>query len=267
MKDWSRNFNSSCLNKQSALWQNFSKICKHIHPFILFLVGDHIKRCHKLFVDKSISLLSYLVQNADGFSPLQERKAFVFGNQDGRRYDVSWKPTIGHFSVVCSVPWPLNRSKDGGDLVLLQTFLLFMCKAWYSHANKPGNMIIYICVTATVKISRSEKVYNRRENISCCEKFQSPWKSSTPWKSYCLWRKSAHTDETFYFSTHSLIIYNANFRDLVLVCISHSRSNYQYWKLHVIHCYLIIATFFLLNMLIQIFFFPIVKQFFYHNEM
>ena len=171
MKDWSRNFNSSCLNKQSALWQNFSKICKHIHPFILFLVGDHIKRCHKLFVDKSISLLSYLVQNADGFSPLQERKAFVFGNQDGRRYDVSWKPTIGHFSVVCSVPWPLNRSKDGGDLVLLQTFLLFMCKAWYSHANKPGNMIIYICVTATVKISRSEKVYNRRENISCREKF------------------------------------------------------------------------------------------------
>ena len=135
MNDWSRNFNSSCLNKQSVLWQNYSRICKHIHPFILFLVGDHIKRCHKLFVDKTISLLSYLVQNADGFSSQPERKAFVLGNQDGRRYDVSWKPTISHFSVVRSVPWPLNRSEAGGDLVLLQTFLLFMCKSWYSHVT------------------------------------------------------------------------------------------------------------------------------------
>ena len=30
---------------------------------------------------------------------------------------------------------------------------------------------------------------------------------------------SAHTEETFYFCTHLLMIYNANFRDLVLVCI------------------------------------------------
>ena len=147
MNDWSRNFNSSCLNKQSVLWQNYSRICKHIHPFILFLVVDHIKRCHKLFVDKTISLLSYLVQNADGFSSQPERKAFVLGNQDGRRYDVSWKPTISHFSVVRSVPWPLNRSEAGGDLVLLQTFLLFMCKSWYSHANKPVNMVIYMWKT------------------------------------------------------------------------------------------------------------------------
>ena len=58
--------------------------------------------------------------------------------------------TIRHFTVVCSVPWPLNRSEAGGDLVLLQTFLLFMCKSWYSHANKPVNMIIYITDT-TVK--------------------------------------------------------------------------------------------------------------------
>ena len=64
---------------------------------------------------------------------------------------------------------------------------------------------------------------------------------------------SAHTEETFYFCTHFLMIYNANFRDLVLVCISHSISNYQRWKLHVIHCYLI-ATFFLLNTQIQGFF-------------
>ena len=52
--------------------------------------------------------------------------------------------TIGHFTVVCLVPWPLNRRKAGGDLVLLQTCLLFKCKSWYSHANKSVNMTIYI---------------------------------------------------------------------------------------------------------------------------
>ena len=51
------------------------------------------------------------------------------------------------FTVVCLVPWSLNRSKAGGDLVFLQTLLLFMCKSWHFHANKPVNMIIYIWKT------------------------------------------------------------------------------------------------------------------------
>ena len=51
---------------------------------------------------------------------------------------------IDHFTVVCSVPWPLNRSAAGCDLVLLHTFLLFTSKSWYSHVNNPVNMIIYI---------------------------------------------------------------------------------------------------------------------------
>ena len=32
---------------------------------------------------------------------------------------------IHHFTVVCSVTWPLNASGAGGDLVLIQTSLLF----------------------------------------------------------------------------------------------------------------------------------------------
>ena len=32
--------------------------------------------------------------------------------------------TIDHFTVVCSVTWPLNGSEAGGDLVLIQTSLL-----------------------------------------------------------------------------------------------------------------------------------------------
>ena len=51
--------------------------------------------------------------------------------------------TISHFTVVCSVPWSLNGSEAGGDLVFLQILVLFTCKSWYSHANKPVNMIIY----------------------------------------------------------------------------------------------------------------------------
>ena len=57
--------------------------------------------------------------------------------RENAKFYVLWK--VGHFTVVCSVLWPLNRSEAGGDLVLLQTFLLFMCKSWYSHANKPVN--------------------------------------------------------------------------------------------------------------------------------
>ena len=35
---------------------------------------------------------------------------------------------IDHFTVVCSVTWPLNESEAGVDLVLIQTSLLLSCK-------------------------------------------------------------------------------------------------------------------------------------------
>ena len=43
--------------------------------------------------------------------------------------------TIGHFTVVCSVTWPLNGSEAGVDLVLIQTLLLLLCKSSCSDAN------------------------------------------------------------------------------------------------------------------------------------
>ena len=43
--------------------------------------------------------------------------------------------SIGHFTVVCLVTWPLSGSEAGGDLVLIQTLLLFTCKSCCSHAN------------------------------------------------------------------------------------------------------------------------------------
>ena len=36
---------------------------------------------------------------------------------------------INHFTVVCSVTWPLNGSEAGGDLILMQSLLLLLCKS------------------------------------------------------------------------------------------------------------------------------------------
>ena len=40
-----------------------------------------------------------------------------------------------HFTVVCLVAKPLNRSEATGDLVVIQTLLLFICKSLCYHAN------------------------------------------------------------------------------------------------------------------------------------
>ena len=42
---------------------------------------------------------------------------------------------IDHFTTVCSVTWPLNGSEAGGDLVLIQTSLLLLCKSSCSNAD------------------------------------------------------------------------------------------------------------------------------------
>ena len=37
------------------------------------------------------------------------------------------KNTIDHFIVMCLVAWHLNESEARGDLVLIETLLLFLC--------------------------------------------------------------------------------------------------------------------------------------------
>ena len=43
--------------------------------------------------------------------------------------------TIDPFTVVGLVTWPLNGSEAGGDLVLIQTSMLLLCKSSCSYAN------------------------------------------------------------------------------------------------------------------------------------
>ena len=75
---------------------------------------------------------------------------------------------IDPFTVVCSVPWHLNRSQAGGDLVLLQTFFLFKCESWYSYANYPVNMISYVWKTRrfVTKQGQRSKVYSKARALS-----------------------------------------------------------------------------------------------------
>ena len=47
---------------------------------------------------------------------------------------LEWELTI-KITVVGVVTWPLNGSEAGGDLVLIQTSLLLLCKSSFSYAN------------------------------------------------------------------------------------------------------------------------------------
>ena len=51
------------------------------------------------------------------------------------RFKACYFLTTDHFTVVCSVTWPLNGSETGGDLLLIQTSLLLLCKSSCSSAN------------------------------------------------------------------------------------------------------------------------------------
>ena len=42
---------------------------------------------------------------------------------------------IANFTVVCLVIWPWIGSEAGGDLVLIQTSLLFICRSCFSYAS------------------------------------------------------------------------------------------------------------------------------------
>ena len=67
---------------------------------------------------------------------------------------------MGHFTVMCSVPWPLDRSEVE---VLLQTFLLFTCKSCYSHVNKPVSVVINMSKTVAWKQALRGALAAKRE--------------------------------------------------------------------------------------------------------
>ena len=56
-------------------------------------------------------------------------------NFRGMTTSTQTKCVIVHFTVMCLVAKPLNRNEAKGDLVMIQTVLLFKCKLLCYHAN------------------------------------------------------------------------------------------------------------------------------------
>ena len=52
-----------------------------------------------------------------------------------RKHAAEMQQPIDHFTVVFLVTWPLNGNEAEGDLVLIQTLLLLLCKSRCSYAN------------------------------------------------------------------------------------------------------------------------------------
>ena len=56
-------------------------------------------------------------------------------SKNGMSTDISIICIVDHFTVVGLVTWPLNGSKAGVELVLIQTSLLLLCKSSCCYAN------------------------------------------------------------------------------------------------------------------------------------
>ena len=61
--------------------------------------------------------------------------AYGFVGQPFSKQLYSSVRSINHFTVVFLVTRPLNGNEAGGDLVLIQTSLLLLCKSSCSYAN------------------------------------------------------------------------------------------------------------------------------------
>ena len=86
------------------------------------------KQSQKMFKVLELSLpspLSWWRRNAvKNLTPREKRMKLV---QKKVYFYCLLSYLIDHFTVVCLVAWPLNESEAGGDLVLIETSLLFSC--------------------------------------------------------------------------------------------------------------------------------------------
>ena len=48
--------------------------------------------------------------------------------------------SIDYFTVVCLVTWPFNESEDEGDLVMIETLKLLLCKFLLIISKRTGSL-------------------------------------------------------------------------------------------------------------------------------
>ena len=113
----------------AATWTSLLFNQRHINYIICYNLStstDEIRfidiQCNSLLV---VSWVSVVNQMLVGMVPKRSQcQALLW---DAKQ--------IEHFTVVCSVTWPLNDNKAEGDLVLIQTSLPLLCKSRCFNAN------------------------------------------------------------------------------------------------------------------------------------
>ena len=78
---------------------------------------------------------------------------------------------IDHSTVVCLVAWPLNENEAGGDLVLIETSLLFLCKF----------LLISMRTASLTKESREVSMKTRSPPASLSFKGQATKQATVKW--------------------------------------------------------------------------------------
>ena len=109
--------------------------CRYLNPYIKLSLQSWLSNYTKKFEIKGIveSFMTTKCQRPNHLLKATSQSKFCFS-------------LIGHFTVVCLVTWPWIGSEAGGDLVLIQTSLFFICKcnlvsirtAWSTPEKQQG---------------------------------------------------------------------------------------------------------------------------------
>ena len=74
-----------------------------------------------------ILIFFQFLSNLNFLNFLQNGKALLLNVKKKKIIVIELYQPIDHFTVSCSVVWPLNESEARGDLVLIESSLLFSC--------------------------------------------------------------------------------------------------------------------------------------------
>ena len=75
-----------------------------------------------------LTLFQYLYPAKLGLALNNSVGLQIINNMSNNQKTKLLRRPIAHFTVVCLVAWPLNENEAGGDLVLIETSLFFICK-------------------------------------------------------------------------------------------------------------------------------------------
>ena len=78
-----------------------------------------------------LTLFQYLYPAKLGLASNNSVGLQIINNMRNNQKTKLLQRPIAHFTVVCLVAWPLNENEAGGDLVLIETLIFFICKINY----------------------------------------------------------------------------------------------------------------------------------------